>query len=158
MPFSAAMGIYSDRVPAAPPVEEVTFREEDDNGQVPSVDTPSPCATRALMTIARDERVASDAVLAKFLKEIRTAGARFVLFGSRVRDDWRPDSDYDILVVLPRKDREVKSRLCDTVVDVLCEAGCLVSLKAIDQATYDLLGAIPTPIMANVTREGIAIG
>ncbi len=113
------------------------------------------------MTITRDERVASDAVLAMFLKgtkEIRAAGARFVLFGSRVRDDWRPDSDYDILVVLPRKDREVKSRLYDTVVDVLCETGCLVSLKVLDQATYDRLGAIPTPFMANVMREGIAIG
>lgn len=113
------------------------------------------------MTSTRDQRIAEDATILRFLegtRDIRASGARFVLFGSRARHDWRPDSDYDILVVLPRRDRELKSRLYDAVVDELSETGRLISLKVFDQATYDRLSAIPTPFMANVMKEGIALG
>lgn len=113
------------------------------------------------MTATRHERLASDPVLALFLdrtREIRAAGACFVLFGSRARDNWRPDSDYDILVVLPHRDAETKSRLYDAVVDVLSDTGSLVSLKIFGRATYERLAAIPTPFMANVLKEGVPLG
>jgi predicted nucleotidyltransferase len=113
------------------------------------------------MTIARDERIASDPALSLFLertRDLRAAGVSFVLFGSRVRDNWRPDSDYDILVVLPHRNAETKSRLYDAVVDVLSDTGKLISLKIFDRTTYERLAAIPTPFMANVLREGMPIG
>jgi predicted nucleotidyltransferase len=36
-----------------------------------------------------------------------------------VWDDWRPDSDYDVLIVLNKKDQSVKDRLYDAVMEVL---------------------------------------
>jgi predicted nucleotidyltransferase len=113
------------------------------------------------MNGTREDRIASDPVVALFLdrtREIRSAGARFLLFGSRARGDGRPDSDYDVLVVLPKRDPDTKSRLYDAVMDVLWETDCLVSLKVFDRAPYDRLAAIPTPFMGNVAREGIQIG
>jgi predicted nucleotidyltransferase len=113
------------------------------------------------MMIPRRQPAGTDCVVSLFLdrtQDLRARGARLILFGSRVREDWRPDSDYDVLVVLPHRDPEIKGRLYGAVVDVLDETGKLVSLKVIDQATYDRLAAIPTPFMANVLREGIPLG
>lgn len=38
-------------------------------------------------------------IIAPTLKQIRD----IYLFGSRCRDDWHPDSDYDILIVVKKK-------------------------------------------------------
>jgi predicted nucleotidyltransferase len=80
------------------------------------------------------------------------------LFGSRCRDDWRPDSDYDILVVLPTKDRVIISRLYDAVMDILLETGKLVSLKVFSRSEFLRLASIPTPFMEKVMDEGVRIG
>lgn len=80
------------------------------------------------------------------------------LFGSRTRDDWRPDSDYDILIVLRRKDRELIDRLYDIVIDILLETGRLVSLKIFTEEEFNRLSSIPTPFMKNVIKEGIRLG
>lgn len=79
-------------------------------------------------------------------------------FGSRCRDDWRPDSDYDILVVLEKKDRDVVSGLYDAVMDILLSTGKLVSLKIFTVSEFDRLKSIPTPFMHNVLTEGTKIG
>lgn len=80
------------------------------------------------------------------------------LFGSRCRDDWRPDSDYDILIVLRKKNRAVVSRLYDAVIDILLERGRLISLKIFLSSEFNRLKSIPTPFMRNIMEEGIKIG
>ncbi len=79
-------------------------------------------------------------------------------FGSRCRQDWSPDSDYDILIVLEKKDREIISKLYDAVVDILLSTGKLISLKIFTQTEFNRLKSIPTPFMRNVLKEGIKIG
>jgi len=54
-------------------------------------------------------KTAKDRVIEKFLKLISPFEddiKELYLFGSRYRSDWQPDSDYDILIVLERKDRK----------------------------------------------------
>ncbi len=80
------------------------------------------------------------------------------LFGSRCRDDWRPDSDYDILIVLEQKDRGIISRLYDIVMDILIDTGRLISLKIFVEEEFNRLKSIPTPFMENVMKEGIRLG
>jgi predicted nucleotidyltransferase len=80
------------------------------------------------------------------------------LFGSRARGDARPDSDFDVLVVVPRRSQALKDRLYDAVVEVSIETGLLVSLKIYTTEQYDAFCAIPTPFMANVKAEGVKIG
>ncbi|MBI2836897.1 MAG: nucleotidyltransferase domain-containing protein [Acidobacteria bacterium] len=107
------------------------------------------------------KRVREDVVIRRFeslidphLDEIEL----MYLFGSRCRDDWRPDSDYDVLVIVRKRSRELKSRLYDAVMDVLLETGRLVSLKIVERAEFERLRSIPTPFLANVLREGVQIG
>jgi predicted nucleotidyltransferase len=80
------------------------------------------------------------------------------LFGSRCRDDWRPDSDYDILIVLRSNDRQIVSRLYDAVMDILLDTGRLISLKIFTVSEFNRLKSIPTPFMENVINEGMRIG
>ncbi|MBI5379946.1 MAG: nucleotidyltransferase domain-containing protein [Nitrospirae bacterium] len=88
--------------------------------------------------------------LMKNIKEI-------YLFGSRCRDDWSPDSDYDILLVVSRKERKFIGRLYDAVMDVLLETGRLISLKVFTVSEFQRLKAIPTPFIQNVIREGVRL-
>jgi uncharacterized protein len=76
-----------------------------------------------------------DPVLARVAAEMqRLYGARLeglYLFGSRARGDHRPDSDYDIAVVLDEIDDEwhETNMLSDIAFDLLLETGHFVSLK-----------------------------
>jgi predicted nucleotidyltransferase len=79
------------------------------------------------------------------------------LFGSRCRDDWSPDSDYDVLLVVSRKERRWMSRLYDAVMDVLLDTGRLISLKVFTLSEFQRLKAIPTPFIHQVMKEGIRL-
>ena len=80
------------------------------------------------------------------------------LFGSRARGDWRPDSDFDVLVIVEQREQELVDRLYDAVTEVLLETGSLVSLEILTQDQYDRLAAIPTPFLANVKAQGVKLG
>jgi predicted nucleotidyltransferase len=107
-----------------------------------------PVIRRFLMLISRSKKNGSP--LSK-IKEI-------YLFGSRCRDDWRPDSDYDILIILKQRDRGLKSRLYDIVMDILLDTGRLISLKIFTESEFNRLKLIPTPFIENVLKEGIRLG
>jgi len=93
-------------------------------------------------------------MLSPFRKEIKEV----YLFGSRCREDWKPDSDYDILIVLKKKDRETISKLYDAVMEILLKTGRLISLKIFSVSEFDRLTSIPTPFMYNVVSEGVRLG
>ena len=102
-----------------------------------------------------------DEIITSFLKIIeplRHHIREIYQFGSRCRDDWRPDSDYDVLIVLEKKDREIINRLYDAVIDILISTGRLISLKIFSLSEFNRLKSIPTPFMDNVLKEGIKIG
>ncbi len=103
-----------------------------------------------------------DSILKKFLGGIRAVSPKIkkiYLFGSRARGTERPDSDYDLLLVVEEgfslADRE---QLYDTVMDVLLDTGRLVSLKIFKESVFKKLSGIPTPFMGNVLKEGILLG
>lgn len=80
------------------------------------------------------------------------------LFGSRCRDDWQPDSDYDILIVLEKRDRQIIDGLYDAVMDILISTGRLISLKIFSVTEFAFLKAVRTPFIQNVMKEGVKIG
>ena len=102
-----------------------------------------------------------DHVLDSFLRRIATVRGEIVelyLFGSRARGDHRPDSDYDVFVVLRERTRDAIYRLYDAVVDVVCESGSLVSLKIVSEEHFGRLAAAGHPLVANVLRDGVQLG
>lgn len=101
-----------------------------------------------------------DSIVKRFLITLLPLKERIkevYLFGSRSRKDFRPDSDYDILIVVDRKDTAIISDLYDSVIDILLDTGKLVSLKIFTLSEFTRLRSIPTPFMENVTIEGIRL-
>ncbi|MGO9308816.1 MAG: nucleotidyltransferase domain-containing protein [Spirochaetia bacterium] len=92
------------------------------------------------------------------VRGLRNQVTALYLFGSRARGDWRPDSDFDVLVILPERKQALVDQLYDAVLDVNLETGLLISLKILTGAQYEKLAAIPTPFLANVAAEGVRLG
>src|SRR5262245_30001907 len=102
-----------------------------------------------------------DPILAEFLERIggvRSAIERLVLFGSRARGDHRPDSDYDLLVVVGRRDPLVIDALYEAVMDILLGHGRLVSLKILESDELARLQALRAPFATRVAAEGVPVG
>jgi predicted nucleotidyltransferase len=102
-----------------------------------------------------------DPILADFLDRIqgiRPGVERLVLFGSRARGDHRPDSDYDLLVVVGRRSADVIDALYEAVLDVLLAHGRLVSLKIIESRELARLEALGSPFVTRVAEEGVPVG
>lgn len=104
----------------------------------------------------------NDPILTRFLEQSRRLSAKIntvYLFGSRARGTERPDSDYDLLLVvannfsLPEKDA-----LYDIVMDVLLETGRLLSLKIFKEEAFHRLTKMGTPFMRHIAEEGIRVG
>ncbi|MBF0320223.1 MAG: nucleotidyltransferase domain-containing protein [Nitrospirae bacterium] len=102
----------------------------------------------------------TDPIVSDFLRGIAALKGQIreiYLFGSRTRSDWRPDSDYDILIVVDKKNRAIKDVLYESVMDILLETGKLVSLKIFPMDEFIRLKSIPTPFMENIMREGVRL-
>lgn len=110
---------------------------------------------------ARPTEAAIDPVLATFLREISPVRDRIldlILFGSHARGDARPDSDYDLLVVVQERDALLRDILYDGVMRALLDHGRLVSLKIFPSKEYERLRALRTPFMERVHSEGVHLG
>lgn len=102
-----------------------------------------------------------DPLVERFLEAISPFHDRIqaiYLFGSRSRGDFRPDSDYDLLIVVQERTRDLLNALYDAVLDILLETGRLVSLKIMKKDEFTRCASLPTPFVQNVLREGIQIG
>lgn len=80
---------------------------------------------------------------------------RLILFGSRSRGDFAPDSDYDVLVVVDRVSPDVVRAIDGIAGDLLVRDGCIVSAFAITEET--LARRRFSPFLVNAQKEGISI-
>jgi predicted nucleotidyltransferase len=104
-----------------------------------------------------DNQISPDPVLSRFRAALAEAYGdrleRVVLFGSRARADFRPDSDYDIAVFIREPDgwfNEVV-RLADFGTDILVDTGAVISAKPFPAGAY----GESSQLMRDIRREGI---
>lgn len=86
---------------------------------------------------------------------------KIYLFGSRAKGTERPDSDYDLLLVMRGKEnvnQALREKMYDLAMDVLLETGRLISLKILKKEDYERLCSLETPFIENVLKEGMRIG
>ena len=84
---------------------------------------------------------------------------RIILFGSRARGDYRPDSDYDVLVVVKEGlDRRAKRRLSLMIRRRLVrELGVPVDLVIVSLRHWEEYKDVPGTVLYPAEREGILI-
>ena len=78
-----------------------------------------------------------------------------ILFGSYARGEATPDSDVDLLVVVPQLDRQILNTILDIAWEVSFEAGLV--LTVIPVALDELEKLSDSPFLQAVRREGIRI-
>ena len=102
-----------------------------------------------------------DRILTRFVSGAKKAGARWerlYLFGSRATGRDRPDSDYDVLVVVPRRTSTLLDSLYRAAFDQLLAEGRLISLKVFTRKEFDHLAKMKTPFISRVLAEGKRFG
>ena len=102
-----------------------------------------------------------DAVLKEFLEQIKPVRSQIqglTLFGSRARGDHRSDSDYDLLVLVEKKEDHLIDSLYEAVMNVLLSHSRLISLKVFEEKEFARLQALHTPFVERVINEGVPIG
>jgi predicted nucleotidyltransferase len=102
---------------------------------------------------------AARAFLEAVAKHYDTAGA--ILFGSRARNSYRPDSDADVAVLLhgqPGKFVSTKLAMADLAYDVLLSTGIRVQPLPIweDEWTHPETYSNPR-LLANIQRDGVLL-
>ncbi|MFW5657411.1 MAG: nucleotidyltransferase domain-containing protein [Bacteroidota bacterium] len=84
--------------------------------------------------------------------------AEIYLYGSRARGTHNIDSDYDILVITPRKSVtfEYELELRDSILDIEIETGVVISLMVYLKSDWNKK-QFYSPLFINVSEEGIKI-
>ncbi|MBI3599975.1 MAG: nucleotidyltransferase domain-containing protein [Nitrospinae bacterium] len=79
---------------------------------------------------------------------------KVILFGSRAKGTARPDSDFDLLIVLEKRDSNMIDRIYDEVVEFFLKYEVDISLKIYKKDDYERFMAIPTPFFNEIKRTG----
>ena len=80
---------------------------------------------------------------------------RMTAFGSRVRGDFRGDSDFDILVIV--LDIRERANVIRFIYQVETETDAALSAVIYTEAEYRKNRALGSPFVKNVEREGVVL-
>lgn len=84
--------------------------------------------------------------------------AETYLFGSRARGDFKPHSDWDILILVDQEKvtNEIEDKFRDDLYEIELETGQIIS-TIIYSKDYWTNNLIYSPLYKNVSREGIKL-
>jgi predicted nucleotidyltransferase len=104
-------------------------------------------------------QVTADPVLVDFATRLKQAlGAHLRelwLFGSRARGEARPDSDYDLLVLVDHDANQLRDRVLDLQVEMLDRHDALVTTLLYTQDHWQRQQGYPLAI--NIAREAVRL-
>ena len=87
--------------------------------------------------------------------------AGFILFGSRARDDFQPDSDADVAVLIKGGHGDfvaTKLAMADIAFDVLLDTGIRIQPLPIWEDEWEHPEFYPNPrLLENIEREGLRL-
>jgi uncharacterized protein len=96
----------------------------------------------------------------KIKKTIHDSDPRAVayLFGSRARGDFRPESDWDILILVDANyiTNEIEDNFRDGLYDIELESGQIISTFIYPKDFWEST-LIYSPLYKNVSREGVLL-
>ena len=104
--------------------------------------------------LSEDIEIVSEFVR-KQKRRLGTYIKRAIFFGSRAKGKAQPDSDYDLILVLQKRDSTIIDGIYDDALEVMLQQGIDISLKIYSEADFERKADLPTPFMTEVLRTGI---
>lgn len=80
---------------------------------------------------------------------------KVILFGSRARGDYEPDSDYDVLILLDKVTKEVTDEIDEMVWQIGWDNGVLITPVVHGKKTFET--HVYEPLFINIRKEGITL-
>lgn len=93
----------------------------------------------------------------KLYSELGSDIVSIFLFGSKSREDYRKNSDIDILVVLKNPTENQINYIYSVVMNLVNEYKIYLSVKIFSEKEFRYYKSIPTMFIRNVLRDGIRI-
>lgn len=88
-------------------------------------------------------------------KKLKNHLKKIVLFGSYARGDFREDSDYDILVIVDKKEKLIQDIILDACVEIMNKYYELIGCIICDEKEWEIKKKFP--IGLNILKEGIEL-
>lgn len=106
-----------------------------------------------------DRQPAAAIAVQRFVEHVRNLPdvLEVRLFGSSARDDWRPDSDVDLLVVVREKRWPLVKDIHEPWLEGLVENGIDLSPRVVSADPLERLRERGAPFVRAVAQEGITL-
>ncbi|MGM0367983.1 MAG: nucleotidyltransferase domain-containing protein [Actinomycetota bacterium] len=88
-------------------------------------------------------------------KELKGQIIEIILFGSRARGNFQPESDYDILVLVNKKTKELRDKIDEIVWEIAWENNSVITAFTYEKSRFE--NDRFEPLFMNIHREGILI-
>lgn len=82
---------------------------------------------------------------------------KVIFFGSRAKGVGKPWSDYDILIVLNKRDNKIIDEIYEIVTDFQLEQRVDISLKIYKKDDFEMKNALHTPFMERIKKTGVVL-
>jgi len=102
----------------------------------------------------KEKRILSD--IAEVLSS-EPSVLKIVAYGSKVRGDFRGDSDFDIFVLVDRKSLYIKNKIIDVFYDYELRFDIPFSVSIFSKEEFDFNDAMGSPFIKSIKEEGIVI-
>lgn len=86
-----------------------------------------------------------------------TSVLKIIAYGSRVRGDFREDSDLDVLVIIEKRDRYIKERIIDIFYSYEMNLDIPFSVTILSKEEFDFNDAMGSPFIKSIKEEGLLI-
>ncbi|RKX65123.1 MAG: nucleotidyltransferase domain-containing protein [Thermodesulfobacteriota bacterium] len=104
-------------------------------------------------------KIQQDTIIKEFTQKLRQQlGDRLkevILFGSRARGDWEEGSDYDFLIIVDKKTKEVRNIVLDIESELLNKTNKLLSSLISSEKEWG--NSKNFPLGRNISKEGIRL-
>lgn len=107
--------------------------------------------------LTREERVALSELKSALEELLGDRLVRFVLYGSRARGDYDPESDVDVAIIVKGLTRDQKNRLLDIVADIEVEHITPLSTLILSEEDFNHLKQRERRIALDIEIEGIPL-
>lgn len=82
---------------------------------------------------------------------------KVIVYGSRIRGDFTADSDFDVLVVVRKKDKQLRDNIVDIFYSYELETGIPFSVAIFPLDRLKFNKKLGSPFIKNMEKEGIVL-